>query len=171
MTPHIGNSRNHPADDPLIRCQSLCRPTRPPLLALPTTEEEVVRHHSLDENDLAAIRGARTPETRLGYALQLCCLRYPGRHLQKGELLPAMMLDYIAEQIDVETDVIAQFARRAQTRYEQLTAIKRQYDYCDLTRPGRAELAAWLAGEALGLTDGKILIERLIDRMRVICPF
>src|SRR3546814_18227110 len=89
-------------------------------------------------------------------------LRYPGRHLRKGELLPAIMLDHIAEQIGVEADVIAQFARRVQTRYEQLAVIKRRYNYCDLTRPGRAELAAWLAGEAIGLTDGKILIERLI---------
>ena len=31
MTPHIGNSRKQPADDPLICRQSLCRPTRPPL--------------------------------------------------------------------------------------------------------------------------------------------
>src|SRR3546814_9245003 len=76
------------------------------------------------------------------------------------------MLDHIAEQIGVEADVIAQFARRVQTRYEQLAVIKRRSNYCDLTRPGRAELAAWLAGEALGLTDGKILIERLIIRMR-----
>src|SRR3546814_4789946 len=76
------------------------------------------------------------------------------------------MLDHIAEQIGVEADVIAQFARRVQTRYEQLAVIKRRYNYCDLTRPGRAELAAWLAGEAIGLTDGKILIERLIIRMR-----
>lgn len=30
MTPRIGNSRK-PADNPLNRCQSLCRPTRPPL--------------------------------------------------------------------------------------------------------------------------------------------
>lgn len=139
---------------------------RAALLALPDTEEAVVQHHSLDAADLAAIADARTPETRLGYALQLCCLRYPGRHLRKGELLPAIMLDHIAEQIGVEADVIAQFARRVQTRYEQLAVIKRRYNYCDLTRPGRAELAAWLAGEAIGLTDGKILIERLIIRMR-----
>jgi len=77
------------------------------LLALPASEEEVVRYHSLDENDLIAIREARTPETQLGYALQLCCLRYPGRHLQKGELLPALMLDHIAEQVGVDVDVIA----------------------------------------------------------------
>ena len=31
MTPHIGNSKKHPADDPLIRCQSLCRQTEPSL--------------------------------------------------------------------------------------------------------------------------------------------
>ena len=139
---------------------------RDALLALPATEEDVVRHHSLDENDLAAIREARTPETKLGYALQLCCLRHPGRHLQKGELLPAIMLDHITEQVDVDAEVIAQFARRVQTRYEQLAAIKRRHGFRDLTRPTRAELVDWLADEALGLTDGKILIELLIGRMR-----
>ena len=50
-------------------------PQRDALLALPEDETTVVRHHSLDVNDLAAINSARTPETRLGYALQLCCLR------------------------------------------------------------------------------------------------
>ncbi|WP_279606601.1 Hsp20 family protein [Sphingobium yanoikuyae] len=31
MTPHIGSSITKPADDPLIPCRSLFRPTRPPL--------------------------------------------------------------------------------------------------------------------------------------------
>lgn len=61
------------------------------LLALPDNEAMVIRHHGLDAEDLAAIGTARTPATRLGYALQLCCLRYPGRHLRRGELLPAVM--------------------------------------------------------------------------------
>jgi Domain of unknown function (DUF4158) len=66
---------------------------RAALLALPDTEELVVRHHGLDAADLAAIGDARTPETRLSYALQLCALCYPGRHLRRGELLPPIMLD------------------------------------------------------------------------------
>lgn len=86
---------------------------RAALLALPDTEELVVRHHGLDAADLAAIGDARTPETRLSYAFQLCALRYPGRHLRRGELLPAIMLDHIAEQIGVAAGVIAAFARRA----------------------------------------------------------
>ena len=40
-----------------------------------------------DAEDMSAIGIARTPATRLSYALQLCCLRYPGRHLRAGELL------------------------------------------------------------------------------------
>ncbi|TCD06929.1 Tn3 family transposase [Erythrobacteraceae bacterium CFH 75059] len=136
------------------------------LLALPETEDEVVRHHSFDAGDLAAIAGARTPETRLGYALQLACLRYPGRHLRRGERLPAIMLDHVAEQVGVDAAAIASFARRTQTRYEQLAAIKRQFGFTDLTRPARRELATWLADEAIGLTDGKLLIERLLNRMR-----
>ena len=95
---------------------------RAALLALPDTEELVVRHHGLDAADLAAIGDARIPETHLSYALQLCALRYPGRQLRRGELLPAIMLDHIAEQIGVDAGVIAAFARRAPTRSRQSSA-------------------------------------------------
>src|SRR3546814_20694374 len=94
---------------------------RAALLALPDTEEAVVQHHSLDAADLAAIADARTPETRLGYALQLCCLRYPGRHLRTGELLPAIMLDHRAEQIGGAADVYAQLPTRVQNQSDTPT--------------------------------------------------
>ena len=100
---------------------------REALLALPMTEEEVIAHHSLDENERAAIARLRSPANQLGYALQLCCLRFPGRYLRRGELLPAIMLDHVAEQIDVDADVIADFAKRGPTRYEQLASIKRNH--------------------------------------------
>src|SRR3546814_9909257 len=91
----------------------------------------------LDAEDLAAIGTARTPATRLSYALQLCCLRFPGRHLRAGELLPAIMLDHIAEQVGVDAGAIADFARRAPTRYDQLAAIKARFGFTDLSRPAR----------------------------------
>jgi TnpA family transposase len=139
---------------------------RQALLALPDTEDEIVRHHSLDAADLAAIAGARTPETRLSYALQLCCLRYPGRNLKRGEVLPAVMLDHIAEQTGVDAAVIAGFARRGPTRYEQLGSIKRRHGFRDLTHPDRAEIAAWLMAQAIGLSDGRVLLDRLLSKFR-----
>lgn len=140
---------------------------RAALLALPDNEALLVQHHSLDAEDLAAIGTARTPATQLGYALQLCCLRYPGRHLRQDELLPAVMLDLIAEQVGVEANVIADFARRTPTRYDQLATIKARFGYTDLNRPTRATMMAWLEAEAMTIIDGRVLLDRLLGEMRV----
>lgn len=137
---------------------SMTKKQRDVLLALPETENEVVRHYTLDAKDLTAIASSRTPETRLSHALQLCCLRYPGRHLRRGEFLPPLMLDYIAEQIGADTEAIARFARRGATRYEQLAAIKQHHGYRDFTRPARSMLSDWAEQEAVGLTDGRMPI-------------
>lgn len=140
---------------------------RATLLALPEDEAMIVKHYSLSDDDMAAVGTARTPATRLGYALQLCCLRYPGRHLRHGELLPALMLDHIAEQVEVDAGVVADFARRTPTRYDQLAAIKTRFGFSDLSRPQRAELMSWLTGEAAITIDGRELLDRLLDEMRV----
>jgi uncharacterized protein DUF4158/resolvase-like protein len=51
--------------------------------------------------DLAAIRRCRGDHNRLGYALMLCYLRYPGRALRAGERPPTPLLAFVATQIDV----------------------------------------------------------------------
>jgi hypothetical protein len=139
---------------------------RAALLMLPDDEAAIVKHYSLSGEDMTAIDTARTPATRLGYALQLCCLRYPGRHLRHGELLPAVMLDHIAEQVGVDAKVIADFARRTPTRYDQLAAIKTRFGFSDLSRPHRVELRTWLTNEAASIIDGRALLGRLLDEMR-----
>src|SRR3546814_15027886 len=102
---------------------------RAALLALPDSEAAVVRHSGFDALDLAAIGTARTPATRLRYALQLCCLRFPGRHLRAGELLPAFMLDHSAEQVGVDACAIADVPRQAHTRSAQHGAINARIGY------------------------------------------
>lgn len=139
---------------------------RDALLRLPEMEAEVLHHHMFDPDDLAAVKQCRTPETRLSYVLQLCCLRFPGRYLSRGELLAGIMLDHIADQVQADADVIALFARHEATRYEQLTTIKECHGFRDLSQPLRVELAAWAQNEAVGLTDGRVFLDRLIERMR-----
>jgi Domain of unknown function (DUF4158) len=55
------------------------------------------------------------------------------------------MLDHVAEQIGVEADVIADFAKRGPTRYEQLSSIKLNHGFSDLTYPARARLKQWVS--------------------------
>ena len=48
------------------------------LLALPDTREDLIRYYRFSETDLAIIRQYRGPTNRLGFAVQLCYLRFPG---------------------------------------------------------------------------------------------
>jgi TnpA family transposase len=67
----------------------------------PTNQRDLVRHYTLTEADLAVVLRRRGDDNRLGYALMLCLLRYPGRPLRIGERPPAPLLAFVAEQIDV----------------------------------------------------------------------
>ncbi len=67
----------------------------------PTEQRELVRHFTLSEADLAAIRRCRGDHNRLGYALMLCYLRFPGRVLRAGEHPPAPLLAFVADQLEV----------------------------------------------------------------------
>ena len=51
---------------------------RESMLALPDTKDDLIRHYTFSDTDLAIIRQRRGPANRLGFAVQLCYLRFPG---------------------------------------------------------------------------------------------
>ena len=57
--------------------------------AAPATEERtMVRHYTLTSEDLLLIAQRRGDQNRLGFAVLLCYLRFPGRVLAPGEEPP-----------------------------------------------------------------------------------
>ena len=78
----------------------------------PTEQRELVRHYTLSDTDLAAIRRCRGDHNRLGYALMLCYLRYPGRALRAGERPPTPLLAFVAEQIECSSGLHRRIPRR-----------------------------------------------------------
>jgi TnpA family transposase len=119
------------------------------LLALPVDEPLLVRHWTLDEADLAAIERRRGEHNQLGFALQLCAFRYPGRLLRPGDTIPEPALSFVAEQLQVSSDALISYAARPQTRREQLDALRDEFDF-RMYAPGHGrELLAWLLPIAL----------------------
>ena len=121
------------------------------LLALPTAEPDLIRHYTLSPADLAVIARRRRPHNRLGFAIQLCALRFPGRLLQPGEVVPRQVLVFVADQLDLPPDVLADYAARPQTRYDQLDALYSVYRF---QTSEQHELAQWLLPVALTSTSG-----------------
>ena len=86
------------------------------LLDPPPDQRELVRHYTLFAADLAAIRRCRGDHNRLGHALMLCYLRYPGRPLKAGERPPRPLLLFIAEQIDALPEAIEDYLAEERNR-------------------------------------------------------
>ena len=101
------------------RRRALTESQRESLLALPAIEASLIRHWTLIPTDQPAIERRRGGHSQLGYALQLCAFRYPGRLLRPGEAIPETALHFVAGQLRISTDALAAYAARPQTRREQ----------------------------------------------------
>jgi TnpA family transposase len=99
------------------------------LCALPTTEVEIARQYTLDERDLAVIRQRRGAHNRLGFAVQLCYLRYPGQALRPGSIPPEGLLTFVAQQVGAPPDCWAAYAQRDETRREHALELQAAFDY------------------------------------------
>src|SRR3546814_17805502 len=108
---------------------------REALLHLPVDQGELLRHYILSDEDLGHIRQRRRAHNRFGFALQLCVLRYPGRVLAPGELIPAQVSDFIAAQLGLTSDDLLLSAAREETRHEHLADLRRIYGYRYFSRP------------------------------------
>lgn len=85
---------------------------RSSLLDLPTDEASLLRHYILADDDLIHIDRRRRPENRIGFALQLCALRYPGRMLVPGEVIPLAVSAFLGAQLGIAGDVLVRYAVR-----------------------------------------------------------
>jgi TnpA family transposase len=75
---------------------------RAQLLSSPSNLGELEKFYTLTPADRDFIAGHRTESNRIGVAVQLCFLRYPGRAWTPEESLPATMLGDPLSQILTE---------------------------------------------------------------------
>jgi hypothetical protein len=136
------------------------------LLALPASEPDLVRHWTLDRVDLAAVERRRGDHNRLGFALQLCACRYPGRLLRPGEAIPEAALRLVAEGVGADAAALADYARRPQTRREQLDALRDAFGFRMFGQGHRQEIVTWLLPVALATTDAAAIAAALMDELR-----
>jgi hypothetical protein len=143
-------------------------------LQAPASDERgMVRHYMLSSEDLALINRRRGDPNRLGFALTLCYLRFPGRILQQGEQPPATLCAFVAEQLGLDTAHFGDYAERDQTRREHVLEIETALGLRPLTRVLYRELAAWLLPTALATDHGPTLVTTLLEELRarrIVCP-
>ena len=90
------------------------------LLALPDTADELIRHYTFSETDLSLIRQRRNDANRLGVAVQLCLLRFPGQGLLPDATMPVSLLQWIGRQLRIDPSCWPHYAERDETHNGQI---------------------------------------------------
>ena len=139
---------------------------RSALFALPTDDTLMLRHYTLADDDIEHINERRRPENKIGFALQLCALRYPGRLLSSGEVIPEKVLRFIAAQLGLTGDDVLPYAARRQTRQQHLHALRQVYGFKMFSGQGARSLKAWLENEAETARSTEDMPGRLVAECR-----
>lgn len=136
------------------------------LYGLPSDESDLLRHYILNNEDISYIKQRRRPENKLGFALQVCALRYPGRLLQPNEEIPESILSFIGAQIGLSVDDILDYGRRTQTRYEHSASLQALYGYIKFNFEENIEFRKWFNDAAEHAKSNELLAHAVVVKLR-----
>lgn len=109
-------------------------------------QDDLIQHYTLNEADMALVRQRRGEANRLGFAVQLCLLRFPGYARGNDLAVPDPVIQWVARQIRANASAWANYGERDTTRREHLL-----------------ELRAYLALTPFGRSDFRFLVHSLAD--------
>lgn len=150
----------------MARRLSLLKEAWANLIAAPAEDRSVGQHGTLTPEERDAVAIKRTPANRLGFALTLIYMRFPGRLLKAGEDIPLPLLDFVADQVDADPEDLKAYFKRGQTRREHMGQIMTQFGYVSFNNKHARNLILWLKPKAGEETKQEILLSALIGELR-----
>jgi TnpA family transposase len=136
------------------------------LLGVPTDDETLIQHYTLTQAELDLVQAKTAAYNQLGLAIQLCLIRHLGRSWQHDELLPARMVAFVAEQIDVPATMLAEYGRRSQSRREHAIEAQRHLGLHPAGREDRREALLAAIATAAATDQGKPIAEAVVAALR-----
>jgi TnpA family transposase len=133
---------------------------------LPADTRQIADRYTFTQADLDLIAQCRGDQNCMGFAIQLCFLRYPGRAWTPEDSIPVPMLGYVAGQLGVTPDNLSGYALRDQTRREHLAKLVATFDWRTFGLREHREVSAWLLTLARGTDRGFVLVRALLEELR-----
>lgn len=155
------------------RRQILTDRSRSALFDLPTDEGSLLQHYTLADDDIEHIRERRLAHNQLGFALQLCAFRYPGRLLEPEETIPLEVAEFVAAQLGLKGEELAGYAETDVTRRRHLIDLRAIYGYKMFSGRGARGLKDWLERQAETARSNEDLVRRFVEecrRIQIVLP-
>ncbi|WP_094701486.1 Tn3 family transposase [Brevibacillus laterosporus] len=106
---------------------------RQALMQIPEDEWVLGTYYTFSKRDLEIINKRRREENRLGFAVQLAVLRYPGWPYTHIKNIPDSVIHYISKQIGATPSSLSLYPQRENTLWDHLKEIRSEYDFLTFT--------------------------------------
>lgn len=136
------------------------------LLALPENQDDLIRYYSFNEPDLSLIRQRRGAANRLGFAVQLCLLRYPGYALGSDIMVSEPVIQWIAGQVQVDANAWLKYGEREETRREHSQELRSYLGLSPFSRTDFRDLINCLTVLAMQTEKGLVLATHALETLR-----
>lgn len=136
------------------------------LIALPDNQAEFIRHYSFSESDLSIIRQRRGDANRLGFAIQLCYMRFPGIILGIKQTPYPHLLNYVAQQLNISPNAWESYGLREITRREHLIELQQRFGFQTFSHLNYQSYVNYLTELALDTDKGILLAEQFVNHLR-----
>ena len=117
-------------------------------------------------SDIAHVPKRTTTANRLGFALQLCTLRFLGFCPIDLRTIPPAVVHFVAGQLRVSPEGLATYGEREQTRSDHLLDIQRYLGFRRAAAADLRELGDWLLARALAHDRPTLLFQMACERLR-----
>jgi TnpA family transposase len=126
---------------------------------------DLIAFFTLSESDRQQIPVTSAASNRLGFALQLCALRYLGFAPDDLSTAPAGVIRHVAEQLDVPFEGVSDYGKRPQTRTDHLRVIVRYLGFRRATPRKLEALGRWLVERALEHDKPTLLLQLACEKL------
>ena len=130
------------------------------------SDRDIARYYTFTEKERDLINRRRCASNRLGFAVQLALLKFPGRTLMEVKEVPRALLNAIAEQIDVPASAFASYGERENTLYEHLDELRRECGFRACGWKDYLSVARALLSDAMESDRPLPLIETALEQLR-----
>lgn len=136
------------------------------LFEIPDDRAFMLQHYTLSDSDKSIVHQHRGASNKLGFAIQLCYMRYPGVILGINDEPFKPLLFMMAAQLSISVDCWNDYGQREQTRREHIAELKKVFGFKLFTLSDYRQSVNMMVDLSLQTDKGLILATTLVENLR-----
>jgi TnpA family transposase len=129
-------------------------------------DEDLRIFFTLSDADIEEVQKQRGAHNQLGFALQLCALRYLGFAPDDLTMAPQPAVAFVAQQVGLSPAVLAAYGGRRHTRTTHLQQVQAYLGFRPALAQDFTALTTWLVERALEHDKPTLLLQLACDQLR-----